>query len=216
MTEPACRSGTLTNVLPHWNGMPQIWDTASHPVTVYRHRAGLSLVYPLMWNVTLEYTTTSFNVLGQTWPFAITISFPSQVPGVMRKACRVSDPWWEKMVWRYNLVTKYQTDLELRVDFAHHWEIEWVELFGQVQCDDAFRVDALHQYLILISCRAQHSRWRLWLSHCWKKTLSHFSINMHLIYTYFYAVALMLLFWFSLELIHNFKRFDWLIDWLIH
>ena len=63
---PACRSGTLTNVLPHWYVMLLIQDMTSHPVTVYRHRANLSLCYPFMWNVTLEYTTTHFNVLGQT------------------------------------------------------------------------------------------------------------------------------------------------------
>ena len=33
-------------------------------VTVYRHRADRSLCYPLMWNVTLEYTATHFNVCG--------------------------------------------------------------------------------------------------------------------------------------------------------
>ena len=58
MTVPACSSGTLTNVLPHRNAMPQTQDTTPHPVTVYRHRANLSLSYPLMWNVTLEYTAT--------------------------------------------------------------------------------------------------------------------------------------------------------------
>ena len=36
------------------------------PVTVSRCRADLSLCYPLMWNVTLEYTATHFIVLGQT------------------------------------------------------------------------------------------------------------------------------------------------------
>ena len=67
-TVPACRSGTLTNVLPHRNAMPQTPDTTPHPVTVYRHGADLSLCsYPLMWNVTLEYTATHFNVLGETW-----------------------------------------------------------------------------------------------------------------------------------------------------
>ena len=33
--------------------------------TVYRHGAGLSLCYPLMWNVILEYTATQFNVFGR-------------------------------------------------------------------------------------------------------------------------------------------------------
>ena len=36
--------------------MPQIQDMTPHPVTVYRHGADLSPCYPLMWNVTLEYT----------------------------------------------------------------------------------------------------------------------------------------------------------------
>ena len=65
---PACSSGTLTNVLPHRNAMPQTQDTTPHPVTVYRHGADLSLCYPLMWNVTLEYTATHFNALGETRP----------------------------------------------------------------------------------------------------------------------------------------------------
>ena len=65
---PACSSGTLTNVLPHRNAMPQTQDMAPYPVTVYRHGADLLLCYPLMWNVTLVYTATHFNVLGQTRP----------------------------------------------------------------------------------------------------------------------------------------------------
>ena len=36
------------------------------PITVNRSRADLSLCYPLMWNVTLEYTATHLNVFGQT------------------------------------------------------------------------------------------------------------------------------------------------------
>ena len=40
----------------------------THPVTVYKHRTDLSLCYPLMWNVTLEYKATHFNVLGKTRP----------------------------------------------------------------------------------------------------------------------------------------------------
>ena len=74
-TVPACGSGTLTNVLPHRNAMPHTQDMTPHPVTVYRHRADLSLCYPLMWNVTPEYTitTTHFNVLGKN---PIGISFP--------------------------------------------------------------------------------------------------------------------------------------------
>ena len=35
---------------------------------MYRHGADLSLCYPLMWNVTLKYTVTHFNVLGETRP----------------------------------------------------------------------------------------------------------------------------------------------------
>ena len=60
MTVPVCDSDTLTNVLPQRNAMPQTQDTTLHTVTVYRHGADLSLCYPLMWNVTLEYTATHF------------------------------------------------------------------------------------------------------------------------------------------------------------
>ena len=63
---PTCSSGTLTNVLPHRNAMSQTQDMTPHRVTVYRHGTDLSLCYPLMWNVTLEYTAIHFNVLGQT------------------------------------------------------------------------------------------------------------------------------------------------------
>ena len=37
-----------------------------HPVTVYSHMTDLLLCYPLMWNVTLEYTATHFIVLSMT------------------------------------------------------------------------------------------------------------------------------------------------------
>ena len=70
-TVPTCSSGTLTNVLPHRNTMSQ----TPYPVTVYRHRANLLLYYPLMWNVTLDYTTTHFNVLGQTRSVNASLTF---------------------------------------------------------------------------------------------------------------------------------------------
>ena len=49
---PTCSSGTLTNVLPHWNAMQQTQDITPHPFTVHVYW----LFYPLMWNVTLKYT----------------------------------------------------------------------------------------------------------------------------------------------------------------
>ena len=72
---PACSSGILTNVLPHRNVMPQTQDMTPHPITLYSLWADLSLCYPLMWNVTLEYTTTHFNVLENSDP--IGKSFPN-------------------------------------------------------------------------------------------------------------------------------------------
>ena len=60
----SCSSGTLTNVLPHRNVMPQTQYMTPKPATAYRHRADLSLCYPLIWNVTLEYPTTHYNVLN--------------------------------------------------------------------------------------------------------------------------------------------------------
>ena len=65
---PARSSGTLTNVLPHRNAMPQTQDMTPHPVTVHRHGVDLLLCYPLMWHVTMEYTATHFNILGVTRP----------------------------------------------------------------------------------------------------------------------------------------------------
>ena len=53
-TVPTCSSDTLTIVLPHRNAMQQTQDMTPHPVTVYGHRADLSLCYPLMWNIILE------------------------------------------------------------------------------------------------------------------------------------------------------------------
>ena len=44
-TVPTCSSGTLTNVFPHRNAIPQTQDMTPQPVTVYRHRAELSLCY---------------------------------------------------------------------------------------------------------------------------------------------------------------------------
>ena len=59
---PACSSGTLTNVLPHRN----VDTDTGHDTPPHHSWANLSLCYPLMWNVTQEYTTTHFNVFGKT------------------------------------------------------------------------------------------------------------------------------------------------------
>ena len=88
-TVPACNSGTLTNVLPHRNAMPQTQDITPHPVTVYRHGADLSLCYPLMWNVTLEYTATHFNVLGETRP-----GNPSPTFHTHQRTLNLMLSWW--------------------------------------------------------------------------------------------------------------------------
>ena len=88
-TVPACSSGTLTNVLPHRNAMPQTQDTTPHPVTVYRHGADLSLCYPSMWNVTLEYTSTHFNVLGETRP-----GNPSPTFHTHQRTFNLMLSWW--------------------------------------------------------------------------------------------------------------------------
>ena len=79
-TVPVCSSGTLTNVLPHRNAMPQTQDMTPHPVTVYRNGADLTLCYPLMWNVTLEYTATHFNVVNQTRPENPPPTFDTHTP----------------------------------------------------------------------------------------------------------------------------------------
>ena len=88
-TVPACSSGTLTNVLPHINAMPQTQDMTPNPVTVYRHGADLSLSYPLMWNITLEYTATHFNVLGETRP-----GNPSPTFHTQQRTLNLMLFWW--------------------------------------------------------------------------------------------------------------------------
>ena len=88
-TVPACSSGALTNVLPHRNAMPQTQGTTPHPVTVYRHGANLSLCYPSMWNVTLEYTATHFNVLGETRP-----GNPSPTFHTHQRTFNLMLSWW--------------------------------------------------------------------------------------------------------------------------
>ena len=70
-TVPACSIGTLTcfdQCAATQECQLRTQDMTLHPVTVFRHGADLSLCYPLMWNVTLEYTATHFNVLGETRP----------------------------------------------------------------------------------------------------------------------------------------------------
>ena len=71
-------NGTLTNVLPHKNAADTVHDIPPRHdtlMTVYRHRADLSLCYPFMWSVTVEYTNTNFNVLGK---IPIWKSFPDR------------------------------------------------------------------------------------------------------------------------------------------
>ena len=69
--------------------MPQTQDTTPHPVTVYRHGANLSLCYPSMWNVTLEYTATHFNVLGETRP-----GNPSPTFHTHQRTFNLMLSWW--------------------------------------------------------------------------------------------------------------------------
>ena len=88
-TVSACSSNTLTNVLPHRNVMPQTQYMTPHPVIVYRHGADLSLCYPLMWNVTLEYTATHFNVLGETRP-----GYPSPTFHTQQQTLNLMLLWW--------------------------------------------------------------------------------------------------------------------------
>ena len=88
-TVPACNSGTLTNVLPLRNGMPQTQDIAPHPFTVYRHGTDLSLCYPLTWNFTLEYTATHFNILGETRPGNPSLTFHTQ-----QQTLNLMQFWW--------------------------------------------------------------------------------------------------------------------------
>ena len=53
-TVPTCSNGTLTNVLPNRNAIPQTQDMIPRPVTVYRHRT---------WHLTpSQYTDTGHDI----------------------------------------------------------------------------------------------------------------------------------------------------------
>ena len=56
-TVPACRSDTLTSMLPQLSVMPQTQVMASHPVTVLRHEADNTLSSNVIWNVIFGATT---------------------------------------------------------------------------------------------------------------------------------------------------------------
>ena len=70
--------------------MPQTQDMTPHPVTVNRHRDDLSLCYPMMWNTTLQYTATHFNVgegggglIGKSFPDIPQTTANAQLDAVM-------------------------------------------------------------------------------------------------------------------------------------
>ena len=103
MAMPAC--GSDTSICCH-TGMP-CPDMTPHPVTVYRHRVNLSLCYPLMWNVTMEYTTTHFYVLCQTQSRNPSLTFGThqQMVAVSQKLGRnwtVPSKSWAQDLWRAN------------------------------------------------------------------------------------------------------------------
>ena len=64
---PACGSDTVTKVLPNRDVRLQTQGMTPIRVTVCRHGTNLSC-YPLMWNITVESTTTNFHILGLTRP----------------------------------------------------------------------------------------------------------------------------------------------------
>ena len=159
---PACSSGTLTNVLPHRNAMPQTQDTTPHPVTVYRHGANLSLCYPSMWNVTLEYTATHFNVLGETRP-----GNPSQTFHTHQQTFNLMLSWWSTVgssvestvptgSWNPGPVVCESSTLSARP----HIERRKLDLIFLPSCAEGQRRDFLvwsdHDFILASSC-APHS-----------------------------------------------------------
>ena len=60
---PACSSGTLNMVLPHWNNMTYTSDMTP---TIFKYKDTGQPVVLSIWNVTLAETTKHFHVLGLT------------------------------------------------------------------------------------------------------------------------------------------------------
>ena len=100
------------NVLPYSNAMPQTQGTTPHPVTVYRHMT-MSLCHPLMWNATLEYTTTHFNVLGQavTRPRNPPSTFHTHTSGRSTLSCLCM-----MLLWWYSVISSVES-----VSFPMSW-----------------------------------------------------------------------------------------------
>ena len=68
VTVPACSSGTFVQcaATQKSHAADTGHDTPPRHSILTVHRANLSLCYLLMWNITMEYKTTHFNVLGLT------------------------------------------------------------------------------------------------------------------------------------------------------
>ena len=115
--------------LPHRNVMPQTQDMTPHHVTVYRHGADMSLCYLLMWNVTLEYTTTHFNVLGQTRSGNPSPTFHTQqrklnfMMVVFSQKCAVPTGSWTRDLWYANPLL---TQLLLLIRCTLHWCLSYI------------------------------------------------------------------------------------------
>ena len=56
-TVPTCSSGTLTNVLPHWNAMPQTQDTTPHPTPSQYTDTGPTCRCAIHWCGTSHWNT---------------------------------------------------------------------------------------------------------------------------------------------------------------
>ena len=82
-------------------------------VTVYRQRIDLSLCYPLMWNVTLKYITTHFNVLGHNRSGNPSQTFQTQqwTPNFMTLMVVVS----QKLCWKCTVLAKVLYHYAIRI-----------------------------------------------------------------------------------------------------
>ena len=176
-TVPACSSGTLTNVLPHRNAMPQTQDTTPHLVTVYRHGADLSLCYPLMWNVTLDYTATHFNVLGETRP-----GNPSPTFHTHQRTLNLMLSWWStvgSLVESTVTTGSWTRDLRcanpVRYPLAHSDFL--IKLFINLSLQEAeaemYYLTSLQLHVSLSHINAWFGT-KYWLLHMW-----YWSLNSH-------------------------------------
>ena len=91
-----------------------------HPVTVDKHVADMSICYPLVRNITLEYKTTDFNVFGQTPKWNPSPTFHSCSSWSTYDVVQIICIHAHMYNWYIGMLREKKEDKELRT-YKHLW-----------------------------------------------------------------------------------------------